>query len=153
MKSYRNIVLFVLAVMAIYSLVSFADYPGMEAKAEGPVAVAPESHHECYTKDEIDAMLGQIINSIPNVPKRYTDEEINNKIAEIKESIPDVSKSSSNDEIEVRIRALNDAITKLEVALLNIRNSIPAVIKWPVKLKPILTKMRAGIPADISKAR
>lgn len=151
MKSCRNIVLFVLAVMAIYSLVSFADYPGMEAKAEGSSAVATGSHSECYTKEEINAMLGQIMNSIPDIPRRYTDEEIDNKIAEIKGSIPDVSESSSNDEI--KIRALSDTITKLEIALLNIRNSIPAEMRWPVKTKKIFTEMRAGIPADISKAR
>jgi hypothetical protein len=151
MKSYRNILFFVLAVMAIYSLVSFADYQGMEAKAKGSAAVAQESHPECYTKEEINAMLGQIMNSIPDIPRRYTDEEIDNRIAEVKASIPDVSKSSSNNKIKVR--DLRDAITRLETAILKIRNSIPAELKWPVKVKPILTKMRAGIPADIARTR
>ncbi len=150
MKSYRNIVFFVLAVLTIYSLVSFTDYPGMEAKAKGS---ATESHSECYTKDEIDAMLGQIINSIPNVPKRYTDEKIDIKIAEIKKAIPVISKSSSSKDIKARVKALGDAITTIENALLKIRNSIPVEMKWPIKMKPILTEMRAGIPADISKAR
>ena len=57
----------------------------------------------------------------------------------------------SKEEINNRIKALNDAIATLQIALLNIRKSIPAEMKWPVKTKKILTEIRNGIPADISE--
>ena len=65
-------------------------------------------------------------------------------------SLPEFPDAYSKEEIKVRIRAINDAITDLEIALANIRNSIPAEIKWPVKTKKILTEIRVGIPADIA---
>ncbi len=174
MKSGKNIMFFILAAMVIFFHVFSADSQGRET-TEDTVAVVLDSPPDSYSKGEIDAKLAQIMNSIPEIPKRYTDEEIDNKIAEIaelildasdnytneeieslvsevKESIPVVPDAYSKEEIKVRIRALNDAITNLEIALLNIRNSIPAEIKWPVKTKKILTEMRIGIPADIARA-
>jgi hypothetical protein len=172
MKNGRNIIFFILASMVIFCQVSFADSQGGKA-TEDTVAIVLESPPDSYSKAEIDAMLSEIINSIPEIPKRYTDEEIDNKIAEVGELILDASDSYTNEEIESlvaevkesipvvpdvyskeeikdRIRAINDAITTLEIALANIRNSIPAEIKWPVKTKKILTGIRIGIPADIA---
>ncbi|MHC4322429.1 MAG: hypothetical protein ACYST3_09170, partial [Planctomycetota bacterium] len=85
----------------------------------------------------------------PDVSDNYTKEEIDGRIAAVKNSIHAVPDVYSKEEIKVRIRALNDAITNLEIALSNIRNSIPAEIKWPVRTKQILTNIRIGIPADI----
>ncbi len=173
MKSGKNIIFFILAAMVIFCQVSSADSQGRET-TEDTVAVVLDIPPDSYSKGEIDAKLAQIMNSIPEAPKRYTNEEIDNKIAEVGELILDVSESYTNEEIEslvaevkesipvapdvyskeeikVRIRALNDAITNLEIALLNIRNSIPAEIKWPVKTKKILAEMRLGIPADIAR--
>jgi len=172
MKNCRNIVFLILAAMVPFCQISFADSPGTETKTEDAVAVALDSLPDVYSKEEIDAKLAQIRNVITVIPNRYSNEEIDDKIAEVKESIPVASNSYtneeidslvaqvkksipvtsdvySNEEIKVRIRALNDAITNLEIALSNIRNSIPAEIKWPVKTKQILTNIRIGIPADI----
>lgn len=172
MKNYRNVVILILAAMVFYCQISFADSPGMETKTEDAVAVALDSPPDVYSKEEIDAKLAQIRSVITVIPNRYSNEEIDDKIAEVKESIPVASNSYTNEEIDslvaqvkksipvtsdvyskeeikVRIRALNDAITNLEIALSNIRNSIPAEIKWPVKTKQILTNIRIGIPADI----
>ena len=172
MKNCRNIVFLILAAMVPFCQISFADSPGMETKTEDAVAVALDSAPDVYSKEEIDAKLAQIRSVITVIPNRYSNEEIDDKIAEVKESIPVASNSYTNEEIDslvaqvkesipvtsdvyskeeikVRIRALNDAITNLEIALSNIRNSIPAEIKWPVKTKQILTNIRIGIPADI----
>jgi len=172
MKNCRNIVFLILAAMVPFCQISFADSPGTETKTEDAVAVALDSAPDVYSKEEIDAKLAQIRNVITVIPNRYSNEEIDDKIAEVKESIPVASNSYTNEEIDslvaqvkksipvtsdvyskeeikVRIRALNDAITNLEIALSNIRNSIPAEIKWPVKTKQILTNIRIGIPADI----
>lgn len=174
MKSYKSIMFFVLVAMVFFCQVSFAGSQDKGTKAEDTIAVVLESSHDVYTKEEIDTMLSQIMNSIPEIPKRYTDQEIDNKITMVRESIPDDSDNYTNEQIEsliaevkksisltpdvyskeeikVRIRALNDAITNLEIALLNIRNSIPAEIRWPVKTKKILTEIRIGIPADIAR--
>ncbi len=168
MKNSRIVVFLILSAMVPFCHVSFA-----ESQGEDPVAVVLDIPPDGYSKGEIDAMLSKIINSIPEIPKRYTDEEIDNKIAEVGELILDASDSYTNEEIESlvaevkesipvvpdvyskeeikdRIRAINDAITTLEIALANIRNSIPAEIKWPVKTKKILTGIRIGIPADIA---
>ena len=173
MKNCRNIVFLILAAMVPFCQISFADSPGMETKTEDAVAVALDSAPEGYSKEEIDAKLAQIRSVITVIPNRYSNEEIDDKIAEVKESIPVASNSYTNEEIDslvagvkesipvtsdvyskeeikVRIRALNDAITNLEIALSNIRNSIPAEIKWPVKTKKILSNIRIGIPADIA---
>ncbi len=173
MKSFRNVIFFILVAMVLFCRVSFADSPGMETESEDTVAIVIDSIPDSYTKEEIDTMLSEIINSILEIPKRYTDEEIDNKISEIKESISDASDNYTNEdidyriaavkkslpetpdvyskeEIKIRIRALNDAISNLEIALSDIRNSIPAEIKWPVKTKKILKGIRDSIPADIS---
>lgn len=175
MKSGRNVIFLILAAMVPFCQVSFADFQAMEIENKDTVAVVLDSTHDSYTKEEIDAKLAQIRDSIPEIPKRYTDDEIDDKIAEVKGAIPDVSDNYTNEEIEflvaevkdsipvnpdvyskeeikVRIRAINDAITNLEIALLNIRNSIPEEIKWPVKTKKILTEIRIGIPADIARS-
>ena len=175
MKNGRNVIFLILAAMVLFCQVSFADTQGIEIITEETVAVALDSVPDSYTKEEIDAMFVQIMNSIPTVPKRYTDQEIDDKITLVKKSIPDVSGNYTNaevdhriaalkntipaipevyskKEIEVRIRALNNAITTLEIALANIRNSIPAELKWPVKTKKIFTDIRVGIPADIAGA-
>ncbi len=175
MKSCRNVIFLVLAAMLVFYPISFSDAQSSETKAEDTVAVALDSVPDGYSKEEIDAMIGQIMNSIPEIPKGYTEEEIDEKIAEVKGSISDVSgnytkeeiddkiatvKNSipaipavySKEEIKERIRALNDAITTLQIALANIRNSIPAELKWPVKTKKIFTDIRIGIPADINGA-
>ena len=175
MKSCRNVIFWVLAAMFVFYPISFANAQGSETKPEDAVAVALDLIPDSYSKEEIDAMFGQIMNSIPEIPKGYTDEEIDDKIAEVKGSIPDVSgnytkeeidgkiaavKNSipaipevySKEEIKERVRALNDAITTLQIALANIRNSIPAELKWPVKTKRIFTDIRIGIPADINGA-
>ena len=94
-----------------------------------------------------------VTESIPNASGNYTNVEIDHKIATLKSSIPAVSavpEVYSKEEIKERIRALDDAITTLEIALANIRNSIPAELKWPVKTKKIFTEIRIGIPADIA---
>jgi uncharacterized small protein (DUF1192 family) len=173
MKSGRNVIFFILAAMVFFCQVSFAGSQGKETKTEDTIAVVLDSPPDGYSKGEIDAKLAQIRNSIPVIPKRYTDEEIDNKIAEVgelildasddytneeiddriaavKNSIPAIPDVYSKEEIKERIRALNDAITILQIALANIRNSIPAEIKWPVKTKKILTGIRIGIPADIA---
>ncbi len=175
MKSCRNVLFLILAAMVLFCQLSYADSQDMGAKKEDSVAVVldiPES----YTKEEIDAKLAEIMKAIPEVPKRYsneeidakmvevkdaipddtenyTDEEIDSLIEEVKGSIPDISDVYSKEEIKIRIRAINDAITNLEIALANIRNSIPAEIKWPVKTKQIFTEMRIGIPADLAENR
>ncbi len=172
MKNGRNVILLILAAMVFFCQEAFADSQGGKA-TEGTVAVALGSTSEGYTKDEIDAKLAQIRDAIPVIPNRYSNNEIDNKIAKVNKSIPDVSDNYTNEEIDsritavknsipaipdvyskeeikVRIRALNDAITNLEIALLNIRNSIPAEIRWPVKTKQILTDIRISIPADIA---
>lgn len=174
MKSGRNVIFLILAAMVFFCQVSFADFKTMELKNKDTVAVVLDSPHNGYSKEEIDAKLAQIRDAIPVIPNRYSNDEIDGKLAEIKGAIPDVSNNYTNEEIEsmvaevkesipanpdvyskeeikVRIRAINDAITNLEIALLNIRNSIPAEIKWPVKTKKILTEIRIGIPADIAR--
>jgi hypothetical protein len=173
MKSFRNVVILIFAAIVPFCQISFADSPGTETKTEDAVAVVLDSASEGYSKEEIDAKLAQIRSVITVIPNRYSNEEIDDKIAEIKGSIPDVSGNYTNEEIESlvaevkesisvtpdvyskeeikeRIRFLNDAITTLEIALANIRNSIPAEIKWPVKTKQILTGIRIAIPADIA---
>ena len=55
--------------------------------------------------------------------------------------------------LKSEFRAINDAIANLQIALANVRNSIPAEMKWPVKTKKILTNIRMGIPADIAGIR
>jgi hypothetical protein len=174
MKSGRNVIFLILAAMVLFCQVSFADFKAMELKNEDAFAVVLDIPPDGYTKEEIDVKLAQIINSIPNIPNRYSNDDIDDKIAEVKSSIPDVSDNYTDEEIEsmvaevkesipvnpdvyskeeikVRIRAINDAITNLEIALANIRNSIPAEIKWPVKTKQILTAIRVSIPADIAE--
>lgn len=176
MENCRNVIFLILAAMVLFCQVSFADTQGIETITEETVAVALESAPDSYSKEEIDAMFGQIMNSIPEVPTRYTDEEIDEKITLVIKSIPDASGNYTNEEIDnkivalnnsipaipevyskeeikERIRALNDAITTLEIALANIRNSIPAEIKWPVKTKQILNAIRVSIPADLAGAR
>ncbi len=174
MKSSRNVILLVLAVMAICCRISFADFPDIDTEAEDTIAVILDTPSDCYTKKEIDAMLGHIMNSIPKAPNRYSNDEIDARIAAVKGTIPDVSGNYTNEqidgkiasvknsipaipkspdvyskaEINARTRALNDAIANLEIALLNVRNSIPAEIKWPVKTKKILTDIRNGIPSN-----
>lgn len=175
MKSGRNIMFLIMAAVFTFCQVSFAGFHDTEAKKEDDVAVVLEIPPDGYTKEEIDAKLAQIMNAIPEIPNRYSNDEIDDKIAKVKGAIPDVSgnytdeeidsmvaaiKESipetpdvySKEEIKERIRAINDAITYLEIALANIRNSIPAEIKWPVKTKQILTDIRTSIPADIAGA-
>jgi len=172
MKNRRNVIFLILAAMVLFCHLSFAETQGIETKTEETVAVALESAPDSYSKEEIDAMFGQIMDSIPDAPKGYTDQEIDEKITLVTESISSASgnytneeidhkittlKSSipavySKEEIKERISALNDAITTLEIALANIRNSIPAELKWPVKTKRIFTEIRIGIPADIAGA-
>ena len=145
----------------------------MELKNEDTVAVVLDSPPDGYTKEEIDAKLAQIMNAIPEIPDRYSNDEVDDKIAEVKGTIPNVSDNYTNEQIEslvaevkgsipattdvyskeeikIRIRAINDAIANLQIALANVRNSIPAEMKWPVKTKKILTDIRMGIPADIA---
>jgi uncharacterized small protein (DUF1192 family) len=173
MKSYRNVIFLVLAAMVLFCQVSFADPQGRETKTEDTVAVILDSPPDGYTKGEIDAKLAQIREAVPVIPNRYSNDEIDAKIAGVKGAIPDVSDKYTNEEIDHRIaalkesiptvpavyskeeinnkiKALNDAITTLEIALANIRNSIPAELKWPVKTKKIFTDIRIGIPADIA---
>ena len=175
MKSGRNIIFLILGAIVLFCQVSFAEFEAMELKNEEAVAVVLEIPPDGYTKEEIDAKLAQIINSIPEIPSRYSNDEIDGKITAVKSSIPDVSGNYTNKEIEskiaavqesipvtpdvyskeeikVRIRAINDAIAYLEIALANIRNSIPEEMKWPVKTKQILTDIRVSIPADIAGA-
>ncbi len=173
MKSCRNIIFLLLAAMVLSCQVSSADTQGIDTITEDTVAVVLDSALDGYTKEEVDSMLLEIMNSVPKIPKRYSNAEIDNKIAMIEESIPDTSGNYTNEEIDhgiavlkesiptvpavyskeeinSRIMALNDAITTLEIALANIRNSIPAELKWPVKTKKIFTDIRIGIPADIA---
>lgn len=175
MKSGRNIIFLILGAIVLFCQVSFAEFEAMELKNEEAVAVVLDVPPDSYTKEEIDAKLTQIINSIPEIPSRYSNDEIDGKITAVKSSIPDVSGNYTNKEIEskiaavqesipvtsdvyskeeikVRIRAINDAIAYLEIALANIRNSIPEEMKWPVKTKQILTDIRVSIPADIAGA-
>ena len=175
MKSCRNIIFLFLAAMVLFCQVSFADTQGIDTKTEDTVAVALDSALDGYTKEEVDSMLSEVMNSAPEIPKRYSNAEIDNKIAMIEKSIPDTYGNYTNEEIDHRtaalkksmptvpavyskeeinnkIKALNDAITTLEIALANIRNSIPAELKWPVKTKKIFTDIRVGIPADIAGA-
>ena len=175
MKSGRNIIFLILGAIVLFCQVSFAEFEAMELKNEEAVAVVLEIPPDSYTKEEIDAKLTQIINSIPEIPSRYSNDEIDGKIAEVKGAIPDVSGNYTNEQIESklaavqesipltpdvyskeeikeRIRAINDAIAYLEIALANIRNSIPEEMKWPVKTKQILTDIRVSIPADIAGA-
>ena len=174
MKSYRNDIFFILAVIVLFCQVSFADPQGKETKTEDTVAVVLDSPPDSYTKEEIDAKLAQIRDSIPVISNRYSNDEIDAKLAGVKGTIPDVSDNYKNEEIDSRIaaiknaipvipdiyskeeinnriKALNDAIATLEIALSNIRKSIPAELKWPVKTKKILTDIRSGIPADIAE--
>ena len=176
MKSGRNIIFLILGAIVLFCQVSFAEFEAMELKNEEAVAVVLDIPPDGYTKEEIDAKLAQIINSIPEIPGRYSNDEVDDKIAEVKTSIPDISGNYTNEEIEsmvaevkesipvspdvyskeeikARIRAINDAITNLEIALANIRNSIPAEIKWPVKTKQILNAIRVSIPADLAGTR
>ena len=175
MKSGRNIIFLILGAIVLFCQVSFADFEAMELKNEEAVAVVLDIPPDGYTKEEIDAKLVQIMNAIPEIPNRYSNDEIDDKIAEVKGAMPDVSGNYTNKEIEskiaavqesipvtsdvyskeeikVRIRAINDAIAYLEIALANIRNSIPEEMKWPVKTKQILTDIRVSIPADIAGA-
>jgi len=175
MKNGRNIIFLILAAMFTFCQVSFASFHDKEAKNEDDVAVVLEIPPDGYTKEEIDAKLAQIMNAIPEIPNRYSNDEIDDKIAKVKGAIPDVSGNYTNEQIESmvaevkesipetpdvyskeeikeRIRAINDAIAYLEIALANIRNSIPEEIKWPVKTKQILTDIRVSIPADIAGA-
>ena len=172
MKSCRNVIFLVLTAMILFCQVSFAGSRDMETKNEDDVAVVLELLPDGYTKEEVDAKLAQIMNVIPEIPNRYSNEEIDNKIAGVKGAIPDVSGDYTNEQIESmvaevkksipvapdvyskeeikeRIRTINDAIAYLEIALANIRNSIPEEMKWPVKTKQILTDIRVSIPADI----
>jgi hypothetical protein len=176
MKNTRNVIFLILGAMILFCQVSFAEFEAMELKNEEAVAVVLDIPPDGYTKEEIDAKLAQIINSIPEIPGRYSNDEVDDKIAEVKSSIPDISGNYTNEEIEsmvaevkesipvspdvyskeeikARIRAINDAIANLEIALANIRNSIPAEIKWPVKTKQILNAIRVSIPADLAGAR
>jgi hypothetical protein len=173
MKSYSNVIILVLAAIVIFHQVSFADPQGMETKTEDTVAVVLDSPPDGYTNEEIDAKLVQIRDAVPVIPNRYSNDEIDAKLAGIKGTIPNVSKNYTNEEIDQRIadiknsipvipdvyskeeihnriKTLNDAIATLEIALSNIRKSIPAEMKWPVKTKKILTDIRNGIPADIA---
>jgi hypothetical protein len=173
MKNGRNVVFLILVAMVLFCQVSFAEFEAMELKNEDAVAVVLDSHPDGYSKEEIDAKLAQIRSAIPVIPNGYSNDEIDDKIAEVKGAIPDVTGNYTNEKIEsmvaevresipanpdvyskeeikVRIRAINDAITNLEIALANIRNSIPAELKWPVKTKKIFTEIRIGIPADIA---
>ncbi len=175
MKSCRNVIFLVLTAMILFCQVSFAGSRDMETKNEDDVAVVLELLPDGYTKEEIDAKLSQIMNAIPEIPNRYSNEEIDDKIAGVKGAIPDVSDNYTNEQIESmvaevkksipvapdvyskeeikeRIRTINDAIAYLEIALANIRNSIPEEMKWPVKTKQILTDIRISIPADIAGA-
>ncbi len=175
MKSCRNVIFLVLTAMILFCQVSFAGSRDMETKNEDDVAVVLELLPDGYTKEEVDAKLAQIMNVIPEIPNRYSNEEIDNKIAGVKGAIPDVSGDYTNEQIESmvaevkksipvapdvyskeeikeRIRTINDAIAYLEIALANIRNSIPEEMKWPVKTKQILTDIRVSIPADIAGA-
>lgn len=174
MKSGRNVVFLILAAVFLFYQQSSAEAQGIEMRTEETVAVALDPVPDSYSKEEIDAMFERIMNSIPDVSERYTNQEIDEKLTLVIESIPDVSGNYTNEEIdhkivslnnsipeipevyskeeiEERIRALNDAITTLEIALANIRNSIPEELKWPVKTKKIFTDIRVGIPADISR--
>ncbi len=175
MKSGRNIIFLILGAMVLSCQVSFAEFEAMELKNEDSVAVVLDIPPDGYTKEEIDAKLAQIMNAIPDIPNRYSNDEIDNKIEKVIGAIPDVSGNYTNkeidsriaavqesipvtpdvyskEEIKERIRAINDAIAYLEIALANIRNSIPAELKWPVKTKQILTDIRTSIPADIAGA-
>jgi hypothetical protein len=176
MENCRNVIFLILGAMILFCQVSFAEFEAMELKNEEAVAVVLDIPPDGYTKEEIDAKLAQIINSIPEIPGRYSNDEVDDKIAEVKTSIPDISGNYTNEEIEsmvaevkesipvspdvyskeeikARIRAINDAIANLEIALANIRNSIPAEIKWPVKTKQILNAIRVSIPADLAGTR
>ncbi len=106
-----------------------------------------------YSNDEIDDKIAEVKGAFPDISDNYTNEQIDSLVAEVKESLPAIPDVYSKEEIKERIRAINDAITTLEIALANIRNSIPAEIKWPVKTKQILTDIRIGIPADIAGDR
>jgi len=175
MKRGRNVIFLILGAMVLFCQVSFAEFEAMELKNEDSVAVVLDIPPDGYTKEEIDAKLAQIMNAIPEIPNRYSNDEIDDKIAKVKGAIPDVSDNYTNkeidsriaavqesipvtpdvyskEEIKERIRAINDAIAYLEIALANIRNSIPAELKWPVKTKQILTDIRTSIPADIAGA-
>ena len=175
MKSGRNIIFLILGAMVLSCQVSFAEFEAMELKNEDSVAVVLDIPPDGYTKEEIDAKLAQIMNAIPDIPNRYSNDEIDNKIEKVIGAIPDVSGNYTNkeidsriaavqesipvtpdvyskEEIKERIRAINDAIAYLEIALANIRNSIPEEMKWPVKTKQILTDIRISIPADIAGA-
>ena len=175
MKSCRSVIFLILVAMILFCQVSFAGSRDMETKNEDDVAVVLELLPDGYTKEEVDAKLAQIMNVIPEIPNRYSNEEIDNKIAGVKGAIPDVSGDYTNEQIESmvaevkksipvapdvyskeeikeRIRTINDAIAYLEIALANIRNSIPEEMKWPVKTKQILTDIRISIPADITGA-
>ncbi len=174
MKSYRNVIFLVLAAMVLFGQVSFADPQDQETKTEDTVAIILDSPPDSYTKGEIDAKLAQIRDAVPVIPNRYSNDEIDAKLAGVKGAIPDVSDNYTNEEIDSKIAAvknaiptipdvfskeeinnkikvLNDAIATLEIALSNIRKSIPAEMKWPVKTKKILTGIRNGIPADIAE--
>ncbi len=173
MKSGRNVIFLIVVSMVLFCQVSFAEFKAMELKNEDTVAVVLDSPPDGYTKEEIDAKLVQIMNAIPEIPDRYSNDEVDDKIAEVKGTIPNVSDNYTNEQIEslvaevkesipattdvyskeeikIRIRAINDAIANLQIALANVRNSIPAEMKWPVKTKKILTDIRMGIPADIA---
>jgi len=176
MKSGSNVIFLILAAIVLFCQISFAGSQDMEAKNEDVVAVVLDMPPDGYSKEEIDDKLAQIMNAIPEIQNRYSNDEIDEKIAVVKSAIPVDSDNYTNEEIEslvaevkksvpvttdvyskeeikVRIRAINDAITNLEIALANIRNSIPAEIKWPVKTKQILTGIRVSIPADIARTR
>ncbi len=173
MQSCNNVIFLILAASVFFCQVSFAEPQGMETKTEDTVAVILDLPPDNYSKEEIDAKLAQIRDSLPAISNRYSNDEIDAKLAGVKGDIPDVSnnytkkeidsriaavKNSiptvpdiySKEEINNRIKALNDAITTLEIALSNIRKSIPAELKWPVKTKKILSDIRNGIPADIT---
>ncbi len=173
MRNCKNVVFLMLAASVFFCQVSFADPQGKETNTEDTVAVVLDFPPDCYTKEEIDAQLAQVKDAIPVISNHYSNDEIDARLAGIKGAIPDVSKNYTNKEIDSRIaavkdsiptapdiyskeeinnriKALNDAITTLEIALSNIRKSIPAELKWPVKTKKILTAIRSGIPADIT---
>ncbi len=173
MRNCKNVVFLMLAASVFFCQVSFADPQGKETNTEDTVAVVLDFPPDCYTKEEIDAKLAQVKDAIPVISNHYSNDEIDARLAGIKGAIPDVSKNYTNKEIDSRIaavkgsiptvpdiyskeeinnriKALNDAITTLEIALSNIRKSIPAELKWPIKTKRILTDIRNGIPADIT---
>ncbi len=150
MKSYRNVIFLVLSAIVPFCQVSFADQQSIETETEDTVAVVLDSFPDDYTNEEIDAKLAQVRDAIPVIPNRYSNDEIDSRIVAAKNSIPAIPDLYSKEEINNRINTLNDAIIALEIALSNIRKSIPAEIKWPVKTKKILTDIRNGIPADIA---